>query len=370
MVKQILGLVVFLAISLVGKGQTCTITASGNWTNPGPACAEGGNAGGATILVIPAGLTLTFNDNADTWTGTRIDVYGTLTISSPGQVTINSSIVVKNGGVLGISSKLNMGTADGCGYTLGVETGGTVNIVGSTPDRLNVCGNEIARGGTAGCNPYPAGPAPYCEPTGGFTGPTGFDEDGYDPGVLPIKLVYFRGKLVNDHVVLTWATEEEESFDRFEIERAGNDLEFSKIDELPGAGYNTNSFQEYSTIDANPLIGQNYYRLKAVDLDGSYEYFNVVLVSVTGSKRFSVYPNPSQGNSIKYEINFDFNGYDRIVLFNSLGVEVDNTTVTAISDEIIFNETLTPGIYFIKYISNDFSRTVRLAVTNNNLQQK
>jgi hypothetical protein len=357
-------LIFFLLFSnLLLQAQTCTLTGTSplDWTNPGPNCTEGGNAGGATVLVVPAGFTINFNGNTDTWTGTRIEIYGTLQITAPGQVTINSNLVVKSGGLLDVGSKLNLGTSTGCGYTLAIESGGSVNIVGSTPDRLNVCGVEIARGGTAGCNPYPAGPLPYCEPGGGFTGPTGFDEAGVNL-TLPIKLAYFTAEVDGNQVAVKWATDKEENFDHFEIEHTSNGENFSAIGSVQGAGYNTSTFQAYSWLDVNPIIGENYYRLKAVDLNGSFEYFKVVSATVSGQEEFSVYPNPSDGSTIAYKINFDFDGGDRIILLNSLGNELQSSRVSNVEGEFQFAEQLKPGIYLLQYASDRFTKTIRVAI--------
>lgn len=177
MKKVIFGTVLLLCGFLDCFSQTCTIQTSQNWNNASPpTCAEGGNAGSASIIVIPATLTLTINDAADTWTGTRIEVFGTL--KNPKDITINSSITVKNGGLLDVDKKLHLGIASGCGYQLVVETSGTVDVGGGPAPGIFICGNKIASNG-ADCNPYPTGPPPYCEPAEGFTGPTAFDENGY-----------------------------------------------------------------------------------------------------------------------------------------------------------------------------------------------
>ena len=110
-IRKFLVLIALVSGAQLSYAQTCTVTGTSplNWANPGPSCVEGGNAGGSTILVIPAGFTLNFNSNGDTWTGTRIEVYGTLNISF--DVTINSSIAVYGGGQLNLDAKLSLGTS-------------------------------------------------------------------------------------------------------------------------------------------------------------------------------------------------------------------------------------------------------------------
>ena len=131
--------------------QNCTVTGTSplNWANPGPTCTEGGNAGGKSVLIIPAGFTLDFDSNGDTWSGTRIEIFGTLIISK--DVTINSSIDVKNGGRLNLQSKLSMGTAAGCGYNLTIRPGGLVDVGSTGSDRLSICGVELMKG-NGSCN--------------------------------------------------------------------------------------------------------------------------------------------------------------------------------------------------------------------------
>jgi hypothetical protein len=333
-----------------------------NWVNASPpACTEGGTAGSASIIVVPVGVTLNFDSNPDTWTGTRIEVFGTLRISAPGQVTINSNVVVKNGGILQITSKLNLGSTAGCGYTLIIETGGTVDITGGTPDRLLICGTEIARGGGAGCNPYPTGPLPYCEPGGGFTGPTGFDENGYNP-TLPVTLIYFLAKSNDNQIVLNWATEKEEGFDRFVIQRVVENLSFEDIGEVHGVGYNTSSLTKYEFVDRNPLVGTNYYRLKAVDLDGSFEYFGPVTVIYLGERTIWVAPNPVSGELLKLEMNFSPADGDKIQILNQLGVLLKEVQASNVNQEIQFEQKLSPGVYFVKYTSAKFTKVVRFVV--------
>lgn len=352
-------LILFLTLPFAAISQTCTISGSGtiNWTNPGPTCQEGGNAGGSTILIIPAGVTVNFDGNSDTWAGTRIEVNGTLTISAPGQVTINASVVVKNGGVLGISSKLNLGTTDGCGYTLIVESGGVVDIQGSTPDRLNICGNEIARGGSAGCNPYPTGPVPYCEPSGGFTGPTGFDEDGYN-NVLPIELLYFKGHALNMTASIEWATVNEENFDYFQLERSIDGISFETLTEITGRG-GVDIVTRYSYGDNLETSGRYYYRLKSVDYDRSFEYSKIISVLVGLEQSIVIYPNPVVDRKLNLK---GLSGSVQCTLIDRLGRPLMNTELLHGQNEILINQDIPSGLYIMKVIGSGYSKTLKVQI--------
>jgi len=178
---------------------------------------------------------------------------------------------------------------------------------------------------------------------------------------MPIKLLYFTAELNEDAVLLNWATEKEESFDHFEIERASSNLKFITITEVPGAGYNTETLQKYSWVDSNPFAGQNYYRLKAVDLDGSFEYFKIVTASASGNKKFVVYPNPTKDKFVNYLVNFDNSGDDKIIVMDNIGNVLQQTSIS-INGKLVFDDAINPGLYFVQYVAPDFRQIVRVTI--------
>lgn len=349
---------------VVAHAQTCTLTGTTlDWPiNNNPPCLEGGNAIGKTTLVIPAGLTVNF-DNNDTWTGTTLVVNGTLNINGPGNVVINSSIEIKDGGYVYIPAKLNLGIEADCGYTLIVRAGGELRTSTSASDQLNICGSQIIKGGGGGCNPnYPAGEPPYCDP-GGFVGPTAVDEDGYN-GALPIQLAYFKVEASDQVVSLKWATSLEENFSAFIVQRSSDGKTFEDIGEVKGQGFNIYDIEsKYAFVDEAPLLGASYYRLKSVDLDNSYEFSEVRLVRMNGAKRLAVYPNPSDGESISFRVNFNAQESDRVYLVDQLGVEVFSALATAAGHTIRFQDPLEPGVYMLRYVSRDFEQVTRVIIT-------
>jgi len=373
MVKSLLNQrLLYLAIPLffnlsAAFSQTCTLSGGPiSWDNASPpACNEGGNANtpGKTVLVIPAGVTVNFDDNTDTWTGTRIEVYGTLNVSK--NIALQASIAVFNGGLFVISGKVDLGSGGGCPYTITIYTGGTVDVGSTGSDRLSICGVNLMNGNDPQCNPCSVcayNGHPYCEPAGGFTGPLGYSETGYN-GTLPVRLLYFTATLQDTKVNLNWATTAEEDFGKFIVERSSGGIDFEAVGEVPGMGRNIYDIQStYEFIDRAPLLGFNYYRLKAVDLDSKYEYFGVVVVKLSGAKQVSVYPNPASGKSISFDINFNPTEGDQVMFINSLGIELRRQLVSEFENEIAFDNDLSPGVYLLKYLSHDFESTSRVMV--------
>jgi hypothetical protein len=365
--KKFALVLVFFSAVFSANGQ-CTISCgttpcSVNWTNSPATCPTGGT------IIIPAGVTLIFDTSQDTWTGVEIIVHGTLLQSFNGGNRIDANLVVKSGGVVDIQNQLSLGAnTAGCNYTVKVEAGGNITVPGDGPgadDKLWICGKQIIRSGTQSCNVYvpdanPPTPLPYCNPDGGFNGPIDFDQDG----VQPVELISFTAKRSGSSIEVKWATSKEEEFSHFVLQHAINNLDFSDLAEIPGAGYNTESVLEYTYTHALPLIGHNYYRLKAVDLDGSFEYFGPVVERYQGTKALWVHPNPSSATKVEFKTNFTPNEGDRVQVFNPLGLLISDVPVDQAKGVVHFNEPVRAGSYILRYVSVQETTFARFVVIN------
>lgn len=112
-----------------------------------------------------------------------------------------------------------------------------------------------------------------------------------NPVILPVQLASFTAKLNNKRVDLNWATASEKNSKTFEVERSADGINFQKLQSVAGQG-NTTTRHEYATIDAQPLVGTSYYRLKQVDTDGKFAYSSVATVNNLGNGVAAMYPNP------------------------------------------------------------------------------
>lgn len=110
---------------------------------------------------------------------------------------------------------------------------------------------------------------------------------------LPVSLLDFSAVQKPDHTVeLQWQTAQEQNSRYFEVQRSSNGKDFISIGQVVAAG-NSQAVSHYSFVDASPLSGNSFYRLKPVDLDGSYKYSKIVrIVGSGGSKTVEVFSNP------------------------------------------------------------------------------
>jgi hypothetical protein len=170
-------------------------------------------------------------------------------------------------------------------------------------------------------------------------------------GPLPVILAGIKANAEeNRAITISWKTTDEVDFDRFEIERSDNPSgTFQYLGTVQSTG--TGSVGDYNFTDntvANQA-GNHYYRLKMVDLDGSYTFSRYVSAKITAENALVLYPNPvrekinirSKNDQTKTPIAiFAMNG-QRVLT----GVMEGNTSSFAV-------EHLPPGIYSFSVLDN------------------
>ena len=177
--------------------------------------------------------------------------------------------------------------------------------------------------------------------------------------VLPVELIFFSSEVEGNNVNLKWQTATEVNNYGFEIERAivistpiyqGKDLNWNKIGFVEGSG-TSNSPKEYFFNDVITQSGKYLYRLKQVDIDGSYKYSDVVEVNIDTPQNFELgqnYPNPfNPSTTIHYTIPSDKTLYEK-----SLHVNLKIYDVLGREIATLVNEKQLPGNYSVKFDAN------------------
>ncbi len=113
---------------------------------------------------------------------------------------------------------------------------------------------------------------------------------------LPVELISFKAVKNTSGVSLTWETASEKNNTGFEVQSSTDGKNYERIGFVASANGTSSSLQRYAFTDkASNKEGLAYYRLKQIDLDGTFEFFAAKVVDLgrTGSA-VSAYPNPFQ----------------------------------------------------------------------------
>lgn len=165
---------------------------------------------------------------------------------------------------------------------------------------------------------------------------------------LPVTLIAFDAVKEGLTALLTWITSTELNSDYFEIERSTDAKSWIKLGIVQAAG-NSNAKNNYNFIDSIPESGLNYYRLKMVDLDGTFAYSRIKSVNFPEFSWAKLYPNPV--NDV-LQIAISNKRVRKIRLIDSYGRTMFDGQVSSASMRVDM-KSYVPGTYFIHLEQED-----------------
>ena len=201
---------------------------------------------------------------------------------------------------------------------------------------------------------------------------------------LSTVLKSFTSNVKGSSVILKWTTSSEVNNHGFDIERSVNKTIWARLGFVAGSG-TTNSLRNYTFTDNSiTSSGTYYYRLKQINNDGTYQYYNKAggdFVRVRGHGKIALiqpdnntevesssateyllnqnYPNPFNPSTvIAYSIPQSANVM--MVVYNSIGQTVkvlENAFKNAGNYTVSFNASELPsGVYFYRIEAGQFSQ--------------
>ncbi|CAF3329126.1 unnamed protein product [Rotaria sp. Silwood2] len=185
---------------------------------------------------------------------------------------------------------------------------------------------------------------------------------------LPVELASFTSSVNSNNVTLNWSTVQEQNNKGFEIERNSFGAGWKKVGYVEGHG-TINTTQNYIFKDNSLTTGRYSYRIKQIDYNGNFEYFelsNEVAIGVPNRYLLAqYYPNPFNPVSI---INYQLaiNSFVTLKVYDLAGKEVASL-VNEMKDagyySISFDaKNLSSGTYFYKLSTDKFSDVKKMVV--------
>jgi hypothetical protein len=188
----------------------------------------------------------------------------------------------------------------------------------------------------------------------------------YTNGPLPVNFTSIKAYEKNTGIQVDWIVATETNIDHYEVEKSLDGRVFNKLAEVP-AKANNNTLVSYNSFDANPYLGNNFYRIKAVEKSGGIKYSGVVNVK-TGSYKSSivVYPNPVKNGMLYMKLNNQPNGKYVVQLLNTLGQQIFTQTIDHIGGTAILSlnvsSVISKGVYQLKIIHGKTRQIQQLVI--------
>lgn len=172
---------------------------------------------------------------------------------------------------------------------------------------------------------------------------------GSKESTLPVELISFSSDVKDRNVTLKWKTAKEINNKGFQVERTNdvNSGSWENIGFINGKG-NSNDANNYTYTDSKLTSGKYYYRIKQIDYNGVYEYFNlssVVEINLPGKFSLSQnYPNPfNPATKIEFQIS------------SQADVSLTVSDITGKTIATLVNKNLQAGYYKIDFNGSSLS---------------
>jgi hypothetical protein len=172
--------------------------------------------------------------------------------------------------------------------------------------------------------------------------------------LLDLNLLSFTAeKQGNRDVLLNWTVEKSIDTDLYQVERSSDGINGVVIGEL--SSNHLAGEDSYRFVDVQAKDGLNYYRLRAIETDGSSNLSDWRVVEIGNSPAVKILPNPAV-DAVTIEMN-SASGIE-LRIFNQLGQLVQTTILNQSTQTHHFDITNLPsGIYTMQIIFLD-SRAV------------
>ncbi|MFT7032715.1 MAG: hypothetical protein ACJA2S_001216 [Cyclobacteriaceae bacterium] len=373
--RELMKNIFFLLIGLFAFSdlfsQTCTATITSDTDFDAISWTGGPDGNGTTCGQMASGtefngdVVVDVDNNIEITVRNNVDIVGSFPITGgPG-----SGFTVDGGGA-GITFQVSEDIGDngnnGVLYSV-PNTNDVMNADGTFYGKNNsdFSGSGTISGGTLNVKNGSTCPSP-CPITNNFndcingSGQTFCDDNNV---ILPIVLGRFELVKLERSVELEWQTITEENFDFFSIERSEDGENFYEIGTVPGHG-NSNDPIDYSFVDKNPLFGTSFYRLNAIDYDGTYEKFQILPVEfIPPDLQVSIYPNPGNNNNMKLRLGLPTEAKIKTVsVYNLSGEQILEKILTTGQNELDLSSRMQKGFYFAKIHIDNYTITKKLII--------
>lgn len=145
-----------------------------------------------------------------------------------------------------------------------------------------------------------------------FTAQAAFSFDNKKGGTTnnnTVSVSNFSLNKLGSQVKVSWFSTEGSNFESIVLEKAENIEDFKSLQSF--SSYNSAKALRYISVDLKPAVGQNNYRLKIVNKDGSETYSEVISIGVRPEVKKEVKSAPA-----KKKIQKDVYGLDKLNLLN------------------------------------------------------
>lgn len=172
---------------------------------------------------------------------------------------------------------------------------------------------------------------------------------------------HISANMLYSDVLVNWNIENETTASHYEVERSTDGISFTKLGDVNASEIQPLSAFNYT--DVEPTAGIYYYRIKAVNEYGAYEYSDIAKVKVAKTKtQMYVYPNPVINGMIGLQMGKAAAGTYNVRLLNTngqaiLSKQLQHSAGTN-TEYISYSQSLGKGTYQLEVTGTDKKKNI------------
>ena len=183
----------------------------------------------------------------------------------------------------------------------------------------------------------------------------------YDDGSLPVELTSFDAVVSGRNIQLAWTTASELNNAGFAIELRAPGRDFEQVQFVEGNG-TTSSVRAYEATISDVAPGTYALRLKQVDFDGTFEYSELIEVTLAAESYHlsQSYPNPFNPQT-RIQYTLPVSNQVTLEVFDLLGRSirtlVNEEQVAGVYSVVFDAQDLANGTYVYRLTAGTFTET-------------
>lgn len=182
---------------------------------------------------------------------------------------------------------------------------------------------------------------------------------------LPVDFAFIRAEADGKKALIEWGTSFELNNAGFEVEmKSETETEYRNLDFVKGQG-DSEKQNNYQFATHSLLPGTYQFRLKQVDMDGTFAYSQVVetVIASTGGPEVVVAPNPFS-DAVRFEVSLSTPMQVNISLFDAMGQEIRQIHAGKLTRGLhafqVPAADLSSGVYFYRVSGTGFLQSGKI----------
>lgn len=170
---------------------------------------------------------------------------------------------------------------------------------------------------------------------------------------LPVKFVNVRAYTAGEKNRIEWTNMTESEIGQYEVERSADGITFTLLSSVPARSNNAGK-EEYAVLDHNTNAPVIWYRIRAIEFDGTFVYSPIVKVnrSQSGNTKLVLYPNPVTTGQLTIQLYSNRKENYSITVYTNTGQQVFSTSWQhsggSASRSVELPGSLAPGYYHLQ----------------------